>query len=146
MSNDTDLPQQPGPLSFSEKSIQRIVSILKWYYFVLVCLVGYILLVGSLTGFILQQLVNNSLIFLVFLAIFLGLNKRKSWVIIIIVVTSALTFWEAFSTPVPSQNRLSPAALELIRVIHLLINAFNLYFFTRKEVRKYFKATDVIIY
>jgi len=146
MTSDTDLPRQPVPLSFSEKNIHRIVSILKWYYFVLVCLEGFIIFGRLLTGYPLQQLVNHSLFSLIPLAIFLGLNKRKSWVIIIIVVYSALSFLMAFFLPVPSPSRLDPFEFELITVIGLLINAFNLYFFTRKEVRKYFKATDIIIY
>ena len=72
-------PRRLGFLSFSEKNIQRIVTILKWYYFVFVCLGGFVLLGGLLIGYKLPQLFNIAGIFLLPLLIYLGIKKRLTF-------------------------------------------------------------------
>src|SRR5438552_2435662 len=128
MVSDTDLPRRPGFLSFSETNIQRIVTILKWFYFVFVCLGGFVLLGGLLVGYKLPQLFNIAGIFLVPLLIFLGLKKRNHWVIILIVVESAFSIIYAFFRPVPLQNTLGPVAGLLIKLFGMLISVFEIYF------------------
>lgn len=147
MNDNTELPNQQGTMAFSEKSIHKIVSILKWYYFVFVCLGGFALLAGLFVGYKLPQLFHISGIFLIPSLIYLGLKKRKSWVIILVVVQCVLNIAFAFfTTGVTPQNSLGPVAGTLIKITGVVMAVFQLYFFTRKEVRKYFKATDVIIY
>jgi hypothetical protein len=145
VNNENDLLPKPGSLSFSEKNIHRIISILKWYYFFWVCLGGLILLIASLIGYKSPRLIDALTILLSSSAILFGLYKRKSWVVVLITVKSALSIVIAFfQTPLTSQAPLGPTVGIVAQTIGLGISAFEIYFFTRKEVRKYFKATDVI--
>ena len=145
MTSDADSPRRLGFLSFSEKNIQRIVTILKWYYFVFVCLGSFVLLGGLLIGYKLPQLFNIAGIFLLPLLIYLGIKKRNNWVIVVIVIQSAVNILYAFFRPVPLQNTLGPVAGILIKITSMVFDVFQIYFFTRKEVRKYFNAKDGII-
>ena len=122
-------------MTFSDKRINLICSILKWFY-----LVGAIF---SITAFVIiyltihQVMVEGIIGFLVPMGIFLGLRKRNPLIVPVIVLFGMFgLILNLLSSP---KNILEVIA----KVFGMFLSLFLIYFFTRKEVRKYFNVKGI---
>lgn len=122
---------------FSERNIEVVVKIFKWFY----------LLLGSI-GLIplVYFIINNTQRFLylfiieaICFSIFFGLHKSKNWAPITIIIFSTLNIIQyIFSHPTDKTASIAGSIG--------FFNAFLVFFFSRKEVRKYFVFNSTTIY
>jgi hypothetical protein len=127
-------------MSFSEKSIRTTIFALKWFHLLVACVTALIILILLLVRHVPFSLGTALLIFLQSSAIFFGLHKRRPWVIILIVASSIIgTTNSFFYNP-------NTSIQVVAKLVGIWLNIFHLYFFSRKEVRKYFDMKGVIIF
>lgn len=123
-------------MRFSEKSIRIVVAILKPYYLVLPVLAGLGFVLTLNTSFLLTYALPS----LIGVAVFIGLQKRKSWVVFLVLILSAFAVVSLFLYQPENIYQV------LAKFGGLLINVLQIFFFTRKEVRSYFKTKDTTLF
>lgn len=123
---------------FSENTIKKIASVLKYIY-----LFGFVIGALGMIVFIPQKLVSPILIIFPVISVvqYYGLHKRKSWIVPTIVILTSIGLVRArfFSFPQTTD-------VVIARFLGVGFAAFEIYFFTRKEVRKCFNAKGIFIY
>jgi hypothetical protein len=125
----------------SQRRIHAVVTALKWYYFMLAFSMAFALLASILIGNLKLYLLNILLTLLVSAVIFLGLQTRKPWIVPLIIILSAMSIARFFLLHSPLTG-----VLTIARVIGLWISVFELFFFTRKNVKSYFKVRKIPIF
>ena len=120
-------------MTFSTRTISIIVNVFKYFHLLFIILTGLLFIVvinfstnaTSISAYMLP-LITSTLIFR-------GLSRRKFWVIPLMVglgifAIVRLSFYQ------PPELYLS-----IVRVAGFGLSAFQIFFFTKKEVREYFK-------
>lgn len=130
----------------------RIITItgrIRKVYFALICL-GTLDVIFTLSGFsdslprreILQEIMS----ILLFLVVYIGLRLRREWLISLILLFSAWwlisTFLTSFQPAVDVPGLLS----KIGGILLVLFYAYQLYFFSRREVKSYFGVKEVILF
>jgi hypothetical protein len=110
-------------MHFNQKQIQRIVVIMKSLYFIVFATAAIGLFFFFVFDFdrLMEEIsVTISIIFsgLVALVVFIGLHRKKSWII-----PTVIGKW-----------------------IGLALSLFELYFFTRKKVKEYFGSKGIFVF
>ena len=131
-------------MPFSEGRIPKIIAFFRIIHLIF-SIIGILLIIWAILVFFLSgdpQLIKP-LPFMVFivvysLAIYIGLRRLRSWVVPVLIIVSTLSLvFGLFSF-----GRASPSLyLAIARAIGFALNIFTLYFFTRKEVRDFFKVS-----
>ena len=123
---------------FPEKHIRIIVSLLQKFYLILT--LGILLTTPVI--FIVKGVFSATDFISIFIGatIYLGLKMRKFWIVPVKVILSSLGLISVlFYQP---KNVL----LLVIKLFIIALTSFEIYFFTRKEVRKYFKAKGLFLF
>ncbi|MFC1751656.1 hypothetical protein ACFLY5_00735 [Patescibacteria group bacterium] len=120
-----------------EKTIKKIVNILKIFYLAVAIFAG----VTTVLAIFLGHLVPIYYLIIVFglfwFAVFLGLHKRQQWVVPVVIIFAVISLINAtFSFG----GRLSTLPMVIARFVGFGFSIFEIWFFTRKEVREYFKV------
>lgn len=135
-------------MKFSEKNIKIVVNVLRWFYLVFIILTSLTTL-----AFILLLLngppkneshyysfITGILLLLTCTAIYFGLKNRRQWIVPVMVILSSLNIvLLIFSFP---KDLLHVIAT----IIGMCIAGSELYFFTKKEVRKYFNTKGFYLF
>jgi len=125
-------------MKFSEKIVSRILKVIQIFYLAVLVLFVLIVAMSLLLGKPIDLL---SIVVAIFnLLFYLGIKKRKSWFIPVILFISSMTILSLLFFQ-PANN------IEIIsRILGLLLNTFYLFFFSRKEVVKTFKREGIFIW
>lgn len=122
---------------FSPKRIRVIISILKYFYLMITILTIISILFDLTIG---KFKINNLTTVLLGSVIYLGLKNKYRWIIPVITIISALVIIANLSF---RPNNFPDI---VVKLFVFGLNIFNLYFFTRKEVKKYFKSKGFFLY
>lgn len=136
-------------MKFSEKNIKFIISLLKGFYLTFTIILAILLIAAIFLTLILNKNLSGSplitlaeVLIAVMLgsAIYLGLKNKKPWVISIIVFSASISL-----LPQLLYNTTSITNL-IFKVFGLVLSIFEIYFFTRKEVRQYFGTKRIFLF
>jgi hypothetical protein len=86
------------------------------------------------------------LAFFVYFTIYMGLRHRKKWVLIIILIFSAFALLTSFLSSVTPAKNVASLSGKVIDIVFVLFSAYQIYFFSKKEVKKVFNTKGTIIY
>ena len=132
-------------MPFSEKQITTIINVLKKIYLALLSLavfgtISVLSLYVISRDLLLHHLLTFSVSSIVTALLLQGLKTRKSWIAPTIVFLSVFTAIGSLLT--------SPADLlqSFARIFGFALAAFQIYFFSRKEVRKYFGTQGTVLF
>ncbi|WP_041285873.1 hypothetical protein [Desulfomonile tiedjei] len=144
------LPQGPLGISATNTLIEdpsNVMNVLqkiqKTYLFIgIVCIIGLpVLIVRSETWTIL----SGVFVATVYWAIYFGLRYRRGWVIILILIFSALSGVSCFFNIMQPAQDLKSLISKFFGFLLFLFFAYNLIFFRRKEVRQVFSDKDTLV-
>jgi len=135
-------------MKFSEKNIRIVVNVLKWFYLVFIILtsittIAFILLLlngppKNVSHY--YSLITGILLLLTCIALYFGLKKRCQWIVpVMVILTSLNIVILIFSSPKDLPHVIAT-------IIGMCIAGFEFYFFTTKEVRKYFKTKGFYLF
>jgi hypothetical protein len=134
----------------TEDKIDVILKRIQKTYLVLLCLVGLFtlpLLTSIIDGSpIPNEELESLLQFITYLMIYLGLRNRKSWVVPLILLTSAFSsflFFLHFLTPATELKLLMTKAIAALLCLFFI---YQMIIFSRKEVRSLFGVSKQIIF
>ena len=118
-------------------------------YFVLICIcvVGYISLLLKLSeGATVWKNLEGIIPILIFLIIYIGLKLRKKWFVpfvllvsILILINSSLYIFQ----PIENMHGLF---LKACAIMFFIFFAYQMYFFSRKEVKAYFGVKETFFF
>lgn len=130
-------------MKFSDKNIKLIVSILKFLYSVLLVIIILLLSISFILGIVDRiniNLFNEVVYLLINTAYVVGLNYRKPWLIPIIL------FFSTFGIIGTIVFKPLDSIELVVKILSFALGAFQIYFFTRKEVRKYFGVKGLFLF
>ncbi len=136
-------------MKLSEKNIKTVVNVLKYLYLVTsIVLLLLILAIIYLLNFGSPAKTPSPLISIIFqipglimcFAFYWGLKTKQPWLVPIMVVLNSLHLVYLMLTF--PQDIIHVIA----KIIGLCLAAFNIYFFTTKEVKKYFKSKGLYLF
>lgn len=139
MDSDNDVreqlqSQQPEVILIPENSsTPKIVNVLKIIYLILTVLFVialFILLITAKFNWI--GLINT----FAYGSIFIGIQKRKSWVVPLVFYVNSVSLVSVTFINIPL----------FIKLIYLIFLIFGIYFFSRKDVKDYFKSEGYILF
>lgn len=130
---------------FSQKLISTLIFILKLIYllppFLLIASLVLLILLRFPLSLLSEQIqLSDFLGVLIVLSFSYGLHRRKSWVVPLIVYLNGLCILGLFLT---QPNNLLETVAKFLGLIFL---AFGIFFFTRKEVKKYFNVKSLMLF
>ena len=119
-------------IKFSANTIKKVVLIWQIIYLLIAFLYLLIILISPFTGRSFSLYYGIS--FIVCSAVYYGLMNRKMWAIQTIIL---LSIYSIITT-----IRVQPGNFLylVLKIATLAFNAFEIYFFTKKEVRNYFTS------
>lgn len=125
-------------MNFSDKNIRKVVSVLKGFYLfimvILIILTSFLYLYGG-------RFRMEALIGIVFTGVvYIGLKNKQPWVISVIVYSASLGL---ISQLINSPNNTIKLAA---KILGSALTIFEIYFFTRKEVKKYFGVKSIFLF
>lgn len=124
-------------MKFSEKQVSFVVSIFKFFNLFIIVLA---ILVIPLSILINRFSMSIVLALIPALAFYIGLKYRQPWIIpVMILIGSFGTINFFFSNADTTLGALK-------KYIGLVMSLFQLYFFSRKEVRKYFRSRGIYLF
>ena len=118
----------------TESRIKKTIIVIKYFYVVL-ALITVLVLLSDLTTFIsIEELAFPLLSIIITLVVVFGLQKRKPWVVMLILFISAIGILNAI------------IAFSIPSLFTLLLMVMQIYFFTHSEVRKYFGVKGTALF
>jgi|SRR3990172_10851210 len=130
----------------------RIITVtrrIQKVYFALVC-IGIIDTIYTLSGisetFSLRESIQGVINLLIYFFVYIGLRFRKTWVIPLVLISSAWlvvsTFLYTFQLTVDILGLLS----KFLGIILVLFYSYQLHFFSKREVRAFFGTKGTIFF
>jgi len=122
----------------SEKQVKSVVTFLSWFYL----LSGIVLALLLIANFLLSNnfLTASFIGLLVPFSLFIGLKYRKPWLVPLIILVSSITLLSLVFTLVHN------ATFIVAKLVGMVLSLFELYFFTKKEVRNYFGTKGIFFF
>ena len=125
-----------------------INRIQKVYLFIMVIVVLdliYNLLSDSQTVSLRERL-QGVLILFTYLSIYIGLKLRKKWVIPLILISSAFLLLSTFISGFEPANDIFGLISKVTAVILVVFCAYQIHFFSKREVRDFLGTRETIIF
>ena len=136
-------------MSFSDKKIKTIVLLLQRFYFIvfillvsLFLLLVFLLITGNFQSRqpILPMFIQSIPTYIICGVFYFGLKNKRYWIIPVAMLSNTYGLLSIlFSSP---KNLL----YLIVKIFTLSLTVFELYFFSRKEVRKYFKSKGLFLF
>jgi len=144
-------------MMFSETAIEKILKIYRGFYLFTIGLgvLGVLLLFFLwYIDYYREPLSSRLFIFLLPILIswglYWGIKNRKSWIVPVMILWASLGIINFFILGGPQSGvfnyQLTNGIYILIKFLLGLWGIFTIYFFTRKEVRFYFKSKEVFLF
>ena len=129
-----------------EGAIKRTVLRIQQAYAVLGVLVIVSVIVSLFDRPNPRDTMEAAIILLVYGTVYLGLRRRKEWVIPLVLVSSAVSsFWAAAAVLCPAGN-VEEVLAKLFNGLLLVFFVYQLVFFSRREVRLFFRSKGRILF
>jgi hypothetical protein len=141
MKDKYHIPFIQNKMAFTRKQIQAIVTLLKFLHlsvFVLTFLTLMLLVDHDFTNIFSNLWVLPALA--ISLVIFIGLHQRRSWIVPTVILLSILGLIGGLLS-VPEEL---PTLVG--KWMRIFVSIFQIYFFTRPEVRSYFGSSAHILF
>jgi len=87
-----------------------------------------------------------ALAFFVYFTIYIGLRQRKTWLIAIILIFSAFALLISFLASFEPAKDVASLLGKIGDIIIVIFSAYQIHFFSKKEVKPLFNAKGTIIY
>lgn len=94
----------------------------------------------------LREILKAIIFLLLYGTVYLGLRRRKEWVIpLVLVFSSGSSLWEAITIVSPAED-LEALLAKLFSGLLLMFFVYQFLFFSRREVRLYFGSTGRMLF
>jgi hypothetical protein len=134
---------------FQEDKIESIVNKIQKVYFIFICFgifsVIYISL-GLSEKFGGKKSLELIISLIVFLTIYFGLRLRKKWVIPFILIMSAFAVFRELIAILQTAEGIGLLIGKFISVMLLLFYAYQINFFSKREVKTFFKSQGIVLF
>ena len=132
----------------SDKIETIVIKIQKIYLF-LTCL-GFILTVFVIFDLLSQygtkEGIELTFASIIYFALYLGLAKRKKWIIPFVLFAAAIGFFRELIYILHPAESLSKIAEKVISVLILLFYGYQIHFFSKTEVKKFSRTKGSVIF
>lgn len=133
--------------------IESIVIKIKKIYLFLICLYIVLIVIAILAPLNQYDIKNKiestyklTYNFIIFLALYIGLPKRKKWIIPLILFFSSLGFLATLIDILHPAESLSRIAEKVIGLLVFLFFGYQIHFFSKAEVKKFFRTKGSILF
>ena len=133
----------------TDDRIIKITSRIQKVYFVFIC-IGTLDAIYNLSGISESSLRGESLqgtinLFL-YIVIYIGLRLRKKWLISLVLISSAWLLLSTFLATFQSAVDVPGLLAKAVCIMLVLFYAYQMHFFSRREVKSYFGMKGTIIF
>ncbi len=87
-----------------------------------------------------------ALAFFVYFTIYMGLRKRKNWLIAIVLISSVAALLFSFLSSLEPAKDVASLFGKIVDIIVVIFSAYQIHFFSKKEVMALFNAKGTVIY
>ncbi len=133
---------------FQEAKVESIVNKIRKIYFVLICLgvFGVLILLGVSDKYGHKDSLGVIITLIVYLMIYFGLRLRKKWVIPFVLISSAFGVLRTLLAILQPAEDIEAIIHKFMAVIMFLFYAYQLKFFSKREVRAFFRSEGIIFF
>jgi hypothetical protein len=128
----------------TDKIFSRINLLCKIYAGLII--ISIILIISSLTGLLYGKSTSETLVIafglLVDISIYYGLRKKREWVISLVLFSSAIIMLRGILMSGSVVNDLAELVEKYMAFAWIFFAAYQIFFFTKKEVKKVFSETE----
>jgi hypothetical protein len=114
-------------------------------YFVLICITAMLFLYNLSEG-IIYSVPKPLADFIVYFIVYISLRYRKRWAIPIVLISSASGLGTSFLSSLVPAEELASLSGKAMDIFIVLFSAYQLHFFSKKEVRELFNFKGTIIF
>jgi hypothetical protein len=137
--------------------IKTRISVIRYIYLLLACVATTVLLMLLLIAvklatlkaaegldftFVPPYMVGLIIIWL----IYYGLRRNKAWITILIPICCAIALFDGFLSLLQPINDGAGLAKKFVKLIVFMFNAYQIYFFTKPEVKKFYNMRGTVIF
>jgi len=131
-----------------DRSISVQLRIFQEIYRVFI-LIGLLIIIYITIGFsdnIYEDLQAWSINLLINIIVYVGLKRRKKWVPVVIWIISAFAIFNAFVQTISPAQELEALLYKILYFLLFMFGAYQMYFFSRKDVKKIFELKGHVLY
>ena len=122
-----------------------IINRIQKVYLVMTCVTAFASIYKISEGAT-DSVMKAGLAFFVYFTIYMGLRHRKNWVMAFILIFSVFAMLTSFLSSFEPAKDIGSLSGKVVDIVFVLFSAYQIYFFSKKEVKALFNAQGTIIY
>jgi len=122
-----------------------IINRIQKVYLVMTCVTAFASIYKIAEGAT-DSVMKVCLAFFVYFTIYMGLRHRKNWVMAFILIFSVFAMLTSFLSSFEPAKDIGSLSGKVVDIVFVLFSAYQIYFFSKKEVKALFNAQGTIIY
>jgi|LGVF01.1.fsa_nt_gb hypothetical protein len=135
-----------GNSKFAEDRIQRVVTRLRRVYLALAILGGLFTLSSIVGQSGIREILEGGLQLIIYAAAFIGLRRRRSWVVPLVLIISAFGCFVNFGSIMYPATDIGALVGKIFNGLLLFFFVYQIAFFVKREVRSFFGTRGQVLF